>query len=108
MVRNSLTQLRRPSSLIDVSCNTLGCPAKGKIAKAADGVFAMTKPFIPHVFTALTTSVVHDRSDPRTAAVSFPADADFYSFVLDRAALARLGRQIERVLREMPPPERKR
>jgi hypothetical protein len=42
VARSSLTQLRRPSSLIDVSCNTLGCPAKGKIAKAADGVFAMT------------------------------------------------------------------
>jgi hypothetical protein len=68
----------------------------------------MTKPFIPHVFRVLTTSVVRDRTNRRTAVVSFPADADFYSFVLDRAALSRLGRQIERVLREIPPPERKR
>jgi hypothetical protein len=68
----------------------------------------MTKPFVPHVFRTLTTSVVRDRTDPRAAVVSFPADADFYSFVLDRAALARLSRQIDKVLREMPPPARKR
>jgi hypothetical protein len=68
----------------------------------------MTKPFVPHVFRALTTSVVRDRNDPRNAVVSFPSDADFYSFMLDRAALTRLGRQIDKVLREMPPPERKR
>jgi hypothetical protein len=71
-------------------------------------VFAMTKPFVPHVFRALTTSVVHDRTNPRGAVVRFPVDADFYSFVLDHAALARLGRQIERVLREIPAPGRKR
>ena len=68
----------------------------------------MTKPFIPHVFKVLTTSVVRDRADPRAAVVSFPVDADFYSFVLDRAALARLGRQIDRVLREIPARERTR
>jgi hypothetical protein len=68
----------------------------------------MTKPFVPHVFRTLTTSVVRDRTDPRAAVVSFPADADFYSFVLDRAALARLGRQIDKVLHDMPPPARKR
>jgi hypothetical protein len=33
VARNSLTQLWRPSSLIDVSRNTLGCPAYGKNAQ---------------------------------------------------------------------------
>ena len=51
----------------------------------------MTKPFIPHVFRVLTTSAVRGRTDPRTAVVSFPVDADFYSFVLDRAAPGAAG-----------------
>ena len=68
----------------------------------------MTSPFVPHVFRALTTSVTLDRNDQGAAVVSFPVNADIYSFVLDRAALARLGRQIEKALREMPPPVRKR
>jgi hypothetical protein len=68
----------------------------------------MTKPFVPHVFRALTTSVAGGRSGERAASVNFTVDSAYYSFVLDRTALVRLGRQIDRALREIPPPERKR
>lgn len=68
----------------------------------------MTKPFIPHVLKALTVSAARDLTNERSTFVNFTADAHYYTFVLDRTALQRLGRQIERVLREVPPLPRRR
>lgn len=67
----------------------------------------MTKPFIPHVHRALTAAAARDPANERSAVVNFAVDAHYYSFVLDRTALQRLARQIERVLRDIPPPPRK-
>lgn len=63
----------------------------------------MTKPFVPHLLRALTACAARDPGNERAGVVSFAADAHYYSFVLDRTALQRLGHQIERVLREIPP-----
>jgi len=78
-----------------------------RIFEPCDWLIVMTKPFIPHVLKALTASAACDPANERGAVVSFTADAHYYSFVLDRTALQRLGRQIERVLREVPPLPRK-
>jgi len=67
----------------------------------------MTKPFIPHVLKALTASAARDLANERSALVNFTADAHYYTFVLDRSALQRLSRQIEHVLRGIPPPPRR-
>ena len=67
----------------------------------------MTKPFIPHVLQALTASAARDLTHERCGVVNFTADAHYYTFVLDRTALRRLSRQIEHVLRGIPPPPRK-
>src|SRR5262245_10992924 len=78
------------------------------LARAFSGhATAMTKPFIPHVLRVLTASAARDPSAERGAVVNFAVDAHYYTFVMDRTALHRLSRQIERVLREIPPPSRK-
>jgi hypothetical protein len=68
----------------------------------------MTKPFITHDFEVVTASACVDPASKRRGLVRFVVDAHFYSFAMDRTALQRLGRQIERLLREIPPPPRKR
>ena len=68
----------------------------------------MTKPFIAHDFEVVTASAALDPSNNRRGVVRFVVDAHFYSFAMDRAALRRLGRQIERLLVEIPPLARRR
>lgn len=68
----------------------------------------MTKPFITHAFNVMTASASRDPANDRRGMVGLVVDAHFYSFSMDRVALLRLGRQIERLLREIPPPARKR
>lgn len=69
---------------------------------------AMTNPFITHDFEVVTASAALDPGNNRRGLIRFVVDAHFYSFALDRAALLRLSRQIERLLGEMPAATRKR
>jgi hypothetical protein len=82
----------------------IACRAAANI----DLEIAMTKPFISHDFEVVTASAAPDPSNNRRGLVRFVVDAHFYSFALDRAALQRLSRQIDRLLRDIPPPARKR
>lgn len=68
----------------------------------------MTRPFVPIVFDALTSSVSLDPSNERRGLMSFAVGGSLYAFVIDRTALQRLSRQLERVLQQIPPPSRKR
>jgi hypothetical protein len=68
----------------------------------------MTTPFVTHNFEVVTASASVDPVNERRGLVNFVVDAHFYSFAMDRAALHRLGRQIERLLEEIPPLARKR
>ena len=68
----------------------------------------MTTPFLTHNFEVVTASASVDPTNERRGVINLVADAHLYSFALDRAALQRLGRQIERLLQDIPPLARKR
>lgn len=68
----------------------------------------MTNPFVPIAFNVLTASVSLDPINNRCGQLNFAVGANIYSFAIDRAALQRLGRQIDDVLQKIPPLPRKR
>lgn len=68
----------------------------------------MTKPFVPILFDVVTSSVSVDPANSRRALLNFAVGAHFYSFAIDRTALLRLSRQIDRTLQAIPPPPRKK
>jgi hypothetical protein len=69
---------------------------------------AVTKPFAPIVFDVVTASVSLDPTNERLGLLNFAVGANIYSFAIDRAALQRLGRQMDLVLQQIPPLPRKR
>jgi len=67
----------------------------------------MTTLLMPQVLGVLTSAVVMDHAN--IGQVSFSTtDGHYYTFLLNHAGVQRLGKQIERALKEAPVSRRKR
>jgi hypothetical protein len=65
--------------------------------------------YMPHPYQSRGTDVLIDPKAPNVARVCFDVDGGArYLFALSRRDLARLAGKIERALREMPPPSRRK